>query len=68
MAFDECTEYPADHARARHSMELTARWARRSKEYFEAHKQAVPWFDRPLGPECRSGQSQALFGIVQGGM
>src|ERR1041385_8007418 len=27
MAFDECTEYPADRDRARLSMELTARWA-----------------------------------------
>src|SRR5512143_1449305 len=31
MAFDECTEYPADQARMRESMELTARWAARSK-------------------------------------
>ena len=43
MAFDECTEYPADQARMRQSMELTARWAARSKKYFEAHKQGVPW-------------------------
>jgi queuine tRNA-ribosyltransferase len=43
MAFDECTEYPADAARARASMELTARWAARSKKYFEEHKHEVPW-------------------------
>jgi len=43
MAFDECTEYPADQARTRASMELTARWAARSKKYFEEHKQEVPW-------------------------
>ncbi len=43
MAFDECTEYPADQARVRESMELTARWAARSKKYFEDHKQEVPW-------------------------
>jgi queuine tRNA-ribosyltransferase len=67
MAFDECTEYPATYERARQSMELTARWARRSKDYFAAHKQEVPWFEektRQLGSE----QMQALFGIVQGGM
>lgn len=77
MAFDECTEHPADHARTRESMELTLRWARRSKDYFEAHKHEVPW-GRPLhhaqnqeprvlatpGPESH----QALFGIIQGGM
>jgi queuine tRNA-ribosyltransferase len=72
MAFDECTEYPADLGRARSSMELTLRWAERSKRYFEQHKHEVPWGshrveeDAPLGGERRG--RQALFGIVQGGM
>jgi queuine tRNA-ribosyltransferase len=76
MAFDECTEHPADRERARESMEMTVRWARRSQEYFEAHKHSVPWA-RPSG--CRSDEvrtyegnqlskTQSLFGIVQGGM
>ncbi|MFY9950178.1 MAG: tRNA guanosine(34) transglycosylase Tgt [Candidatus Sulfotelmatobacter sp.] len=43
MAFDECTEYPADLARTKASMELTLRWAQRSKKYFEDHKHEVPW-------------------------
>ena len=43
MAFDECTEYPADRARTQASMELTLRWAERSKKYFEDHKHEVPW-------------------------
>jgi len=43
MAFDECTEYPADESRTRRSMEMTLRWARRTKGYFEAHKWEVPW-------------------------
>src|SRR3954467_14493498 len=43
MAFDECTEYPADAIRLRASMELTARWAARSKKHFEEHKHEVPW-------------------------
>jgi queuine/archaeosine tRNA-ribosyltransferase len=43
MAFDECTEHPAERERVRSSMEMTLRWARRSKEYFEAHKNEVPW-------------------------
>src|SRR6202022_4292794 len=43
MAFDECTEYPADRGRAQASMELTLRWAERSKKYFEEHKCEVPW-------------------------
>ena len=43
MAFDECTEFPAERERARASMEMTLRWAERSKKYFEAHKHEVPW-------------------------
>jgi queuine tRNA-ribosyltransferase len=67
MAFDECTEYPAERARAQESMEMTARWARRSKEYFEAHRREAPWVER-MTAEKGEEQSQALFGIVQGGM
>jgi queuine tRNA-ribosyltransferase len=43
MAFDECTEYPADCDRLRDSMETTLRWALRSKKYFEEHSDEVPW-------------------------
>ena len=43
MAFDECTEYPADYARARRSLDITLRWAERSKRHFDAHKQERPW-------------------------
>jgi queuine tRNA-ribosyltransferase len=48
MAFDECTEYPADRERARQSMEMTLRWAARSKKYFEEHKEEVPWASSQL--------------------
>jgi queuine tRNA-ribosyltransferase len=108
MAFDECTEYPAEPSRIRDSMEMTLRWAVRSKKYFEEHKGEVPWNSRQpsaisgkedqinVGPDAlvRAGESisqtdaerdsagrvgapaptcseegtQALFGIVQGGM
>jgi len=36
MAFDECPPYPATEAEARKSMELSMRWARRSRDAFEA--------------------------------
>jgi len=62
MAFDECTEYPADFARGRQSLDLTLRWAERSKDHFSAHRHERPW-----GKEF-AGQTQSLFGIVQGGM
>ena len=34
MAFDECTPYPATHAQAADSMELSMRWAKRCKSSF----------------------------------
>jgi queuine tRNA-ribosyltransferase len=111
MAFDECTEYPADQGRTRASMELTLRWAERSKRHFEAHKSEVPWAKNHVAPDAPvrgsgrrpardseddgnnailananqaaelrsdgrtrasaptcSEATQALFGIVQGGM
>jgi queuine tRNA-ribosyltransferase len=49
MIFDECTPYPATEREAEASMELSLRWAERSKR---AHE----------------GNSNALFGIVQGGV
>ena len=56
MVFDECTPYPADFEQARVSMELSMRWAERSKRAF---------FD---GKQTAAGIPNALFGIVQGGM
>ena len=35
MVFDECTPYPATHDEAARSMELSLRWANRSKAEFE---------------------------------
>ncbi|HET7202806.1 MAG TPA: tRNA guanosine(34) transglycosylase Tgt [Steroidobacteraceae bacterium] len=36
MAFDECPPYPATAEQARQSMELSMRWARRSRDAFDA--------------------------------
>ncbi len=73
MAFDECTEYPADYARARASLDRTLSWAKRSRDHFEAHKQERPWGSdqesESSHPKGRlEGQTPSLFGIVQGGM
>ncbi len=43
MAFDECVETPATWERTKQSMGLTHAWARRSLEYWEAHRGEVPW-------------------------
>jgi queuine tRNA-ribosyltransferase len=62
MAFDECTEYPAERGRAEESLRLTMAWARRSLDHFRAHRDEVPWRDE------FAARTQSLFGIVQGGM
>src|SRR5262245_5225473 len=38
MAFDECTPYPATYQEAQTSLELTSRWARRSRMEFDRLK------------------------------
>src|SRR5690606_16081112 len=65
MVFDECTPYPADEATARASMELSLRWARRSRAAFDAlHGGKAETGDG----RWRDGSDAALFGIVQGGV
>lgn len=54
MVLDECTAYPVGESDARASMELSLRWAARSRTRFDALKPA--------------NTSAALFGIVQGGI
>ena len=62
MAFDECTEFPAEKERARASMEMTLRWAERSKKYFEEHKHEVPWgSDRLSAISCRQNEMLRRF-------
>jgi len=58
MAFDECAPGEATHTQARISMELTARWAKRSREAFQQLQSSKP--------ETGAVGQQALFGIVQG--
>ncbi|HVG20522.1 MAG TPA: tRNA guanosine(34) transglycosylase Tgt [Blastocatellia bacterium] len=64
MAFDECTPYPATREEALRSLELTEKWALRSKRRLvELHSDAAE--------AARAGlkivnPAQALFGINQG--
>jgi queuine tRNA-ribosyltransferase len=67
MAFDECTEHPAETARTKESMQRTLRWATRSKTFFEEHKHEVPW-NQSSAAGTENTPTQTLFGIVQGGM
>jgi len=41
MVFDECTPYPADFEQTRESMQLSLRWAERSKRAHEGNRNAL---------------------------
>ena len=69
MAFDECPPGRTEREAARASLELTARWARRSRARFDQLQREGADAGRLEGAgaveEAPSGR-QALFGIVQG--
>jgi queuine tRNA-ribosyltransferase len=68
MAFDECAPGEATHDEARRSMELTLRWAKRSKDAHATQtvssRTGESGSSEPQTDNLRYGQ--ALFGIVQG--
>jgi len=64
MVFDECAPGEASHAEAERSMNLTARWAKRSRTAFD-QLQKTGADTGQLEVDELSG-SQALFGIIQG--
>lgn len=90
MIFDECTPYPATHKEASDSMQLSLRWAKRSKDAFDKLQgitideamrvqggkdetaQAVhkvrPVVEDAANAASVSNHTNALFGIIQGGM
>lgn len=55
MLFDECPPYPCEEAYARESLARTLHWARRCREWIDAHH-----------PVTDNGGRQLHFGIVQG--
>ena len=65
MAFDECAPGQAAHEEARRSMELTVRWAKRSRASFDALQREGMDAGRTEQHQGLSG-AQSLFGIVQG--
>lgn len=82
MAFDECAAGEAQPDVARQSMELTARWAKRSRARFDSLQMRAMFTgadtatDTEADTEVDTGRTepraglsgaQALFGIVQGG-
>jgi queuine tRNA-ribosyltransferase len=62
MVFDECPPGDAGHDRTRSSLEMTARWATRSKKRFNELRSR----SGSAGTGSDLSDKQALFGIIQG--
>ena len=62
MPLDECVEYPASKDRARGALDITTKWAIRSKKAYELSTLHAP---RPT-PYALRPTRQLLFGIIQG--
>jgi len=62
MIFDECTPYPATEEQARHSMELSLRWAARSKTAHADNPSAL--FGIVQGGMYPALRSESLNGLV----
>ncbi|MET0088698.1 MAG: tRNA guanosine(34) transglycosylase Tgt [Candidatus Thiodiazotropha sp.] len=63
MIFDECTPYPATEAQARQSMELSLRWARRSREAHGDNPSAL--FGIVQGGMYESLREASLQGLME---
>ncbi len=64
MIFDECTPYPATHAQAKASMELSLRWAERSKQAHGDNPAALfGIIQGGMHPDLRSQSLQGLTEI-----
>jgi queuine tRNA-ribosyltransferase len=64
MVFDECTPYPAAHAEAGESMELSLRWARRSRDAFAGYDSANALFGIVQGGMHEDLREASLAGLV----
>jgi queuine tRNA-ribosyltransferase len=66
MAFDECTKHPATHAEAARSMQLSMRWAKRSRAAFRNDPGQSALFGIQQGglfPDLRRESAERLIDI-----
>ena len=63
MIFDECTPYPATEEQAKASMELSLRWAKRSKDAHEGNPNAL--FGIVQGGMYEHLRTQSLHGLTE---
>ena len=64
MIFDECTPYPATLDEAAKSMRLSLRWAKRSRDAFDAHENPNALFGIVQGGMHESLRDESLAGLT----
>lgn len=65
MIFDECTPYPATEAEARRSMELSLRWAARSRAEFDRLGNPHALFGIVQGGMYETLRQESIAGLTQ---
>lgn len=65
MIFDECTPYPATEKEARHSMELSLRWAARSRAEFSRLENPHALFGIVQGGMYEPLRSESIAGLAE---
>jgi len=65
MIFDECTPYPATEAQARKSMELSLRWAKRSRDEFDRLQNPHALFGIVQGGVYESLRFASIEGLLK---
>ena len=65
MIFDECTPYPATEQVARESMELSLRWAARSRRAFDEHGNPNSLFGIVQGSVYPDLRKRSAHGLVE---
>ncbi|GGP59797.1 tRNA guanosine(34) transglycosylase Tgt [Shewanella saliphila] len=64
MIFDECTPYPATHDEARKSMQMSLRWAKRSRDEFDRLENANSLFGIIQGGVYEDLRDESVKGLV----
>lgn len=64
MIFDECTPYPATHDEARKSMQMSLRWAKRSRDEFDRLENANSLFGIIQGGVYEDLRDESVKGLL----
>ncbi|GGP53298.1 queuine tRNA-ribosyltransferase [Shewanella algicola] len=64
MIFDECTPYPATHDEARKSMQMSLRWAKRSRDEFDRLENPNSLFGIIQGGVYEDLRDESVKGLV----